>query len=77
MMTSRRNLLIRKEFLKDSGDGGSANMKFGGNMTCGESIRSKGEDVFLLGRGDGMHVEFGDPENAGPTCKNDLHKGYM
>ena len=66
MMTGRRNLLIRKEFLKDSGDGGPANTKFGGNMMCGETNGSKGEDVFLLGRGDGMHVEFGDPENAGP-----------
>ncbi len=65
-MTSRRNFSIRKVFLKDPGDGRPANTKFGGNMTSGELIGSKGEDVFLLSRGDGMHVEFGDPEKAGP-----------
>ena len=65
--TSRRDLSIRKVFLKDPGDGRPANTKFGGNMTCGVTIGSKGEDVFLLSRGDGMHVGFGGPENAGPS----------
>ena len=67
MMTRRRNLLIGEELSKDPGDGRPANTKFGGNMTCRVTIGSKGEDVFLLSRGDGMHVEFGDPENAGPS----------
>jgi hypothetical protein len=62
-----KNLSIRKEILEDPGDGGPAKTKFGGNTTCGETIGSKGEDVFLLSRGDGMHVEFGDHGNAGPS----------
>lgn len=64
--TSRRNLSIRKEFLKDSRDGRPANTKFGGNIACGVTIGSKGDDVFLLSRGDGMHVVLGDLGNAGP-----------
>ena len=67
MTTRRRNLLIGEELLKDPGDGRPTNTKFGGNMMCRVTIGSKGEDVFLLSRGDGMHVEFGDPENAGPS----------
>ena len=66
MSTRRRNLWIGEGLLKDPGDGRPANTNFGGNMTCRVTIGSKGEDVFLLSR-DGMHVEFGDPENAGPS----------
>jgi hypothetical protein len=55
-MTSRRNLPVRKEFLKDSRHSRLANTNSGGNMTCGETIGSKGEDIFLLSRGDGMHA---------------------
>ena len=67
MTTRRRNLSIGEELLKNPGDGRHANTNFGGIMTCRVTIGSKGEDIFLLSRGDGMHVEFGDPENAGPS----------
>jgi hypothetical protein len=32
---TRRNLSTRLKLLKDSGDGGPSNTKFGGNMTSG------------------------------------------
>jgi hypothetical protein len=46
-------------------------------MTCGVTIGSKGEDVFLLSRGDGMHVGLGDLENAGPSYICTLHSGTI
>ncbi len=63
---TRRKLSTRLKPIKDSGDSGPSNTKFGGNMTSGGPIRSKGEDVFLLSRGDGMHVRLGVSVNAGP-----------
>ena len=58
--------MSRLKLLKNSGDSGPSNTKFGGNVTSGVPIRSKREDVFLLSRGDGMDVELGDSVNDGP-----------
>jgi hypothetical protein len=46
----QRDFLIRKAFLYDFGDGILARTKYGDNMTSGETIGNKGEDVFLLSR---------------------------
>jgi hypothetical protein len=52
--TRRWSLSIRKEVLKDSRHSRLPNTKFGSNLTSGKTIGSKGHDVFLLSRGDGM-----------------------
>jgi hypothetical protein len=65
-MTSRRDLSIRKEFLKDPGHCRPANTNSGGNLMNRKIIGSKGEDVFLLSRGDGMHSGLEDPRNTEP-----------
>jgi hypothetical protein len=64
--TRRWSLSIRKEVLKDSRHSRLPNTKFGSNLMSGKTIGSKGDDVFLLSRGDGMHVELGEPEGPGP-----------
>ena len=42
----QRDLLIRKVFLNNCGGGMLARTKWGDNMTSGETIGNKGEDVF-------------------------------
>jgi hypothetical protein len=76
--TRRWSLSIRKEVLKDSRHSRLPNTKFGSNLTSGKTIGSKGDDVFLLSRGDGMHVELGEPESPGPCYIIEFrnHQGY-
>jgi hypothetical protein len=71
--TRRWSLSIRKEVLKDSRHSRLPNTKFGSNLTSGKTIGSKGDDVFLLSRGDGMHVELGEPESPVTTQYGLLH----
>jgi hypothetical protein len=75
-MATKRKLSTRLNLLKESGDSGPSNTKFGGNKTSGGPIRSKGEDVFLLSRGDGKHVRLGGLCECWPLLNTLNHLRY-
>jgi hypothetical protein len=52
------DLLVRNKVLKYPGHSRLANTKFGGNRASRMMIGGQGKDVFLLGRGDGVHDEL-------------------
>ena len=56
-----RDKSIRKDIIEYPGCSRSSNTSFGGNLVNRKTIGGKGEDTFLLSRGDGVHcgiVEF-------------------